>query len=177
MEFDGYNWWSGNDGTGRDPYNWRFEVSNDGVSWVMLDEVLGEDTIPAVTDASDNISYRNYKMYEKTFGPLAQDLFSDTAALCLGPAALVTLDNVVETVGTLSGAGTVTLSNGATLVVCPSEGNRDVFSGEISGLGTLVVRGGTMRYRKATFGAGVMVVCEDGGRIVEAPTGFAVFVR
>ena len=177
MEFDGYNWWSGNDGTGRDPYNWRFEVSNDGVSWVMLDEVLGEDTIPAVTDASDNISYRNYKMYEKTFGPLAQDLFSDTAALCLGPAALVTLDNVVETVGTLSGAGTVTLSNGATLVVCPSEGNRDVFSGEISGLGTLVVRGGTMRYRKATFGAGVEIVLQDGGRIVEAPTGFAVFVR
>ena len=176
-EFDGYNWWSGNDGTGRDPYNWRFEVSNDGRSWVMLDEVLGEDTIPAVTDASDNTSFRNSKMYEKTFSKFAQDLFSDAATLTLGPDAAVALDNVVERIGNLAGSGTVTLANDAVLELTPSASNREIFEGAIVGEGTLVIRGGKFRYHKLTLGDNVTVKCEDGGAFIEMFMGTIIYFR
>lgn len=176
-EFDGYNWWSGNDGPGRDPYNWRFEVSNDGVSWVMLDEVLGENTIPAVIDNNDNTSYRNSKMYEKTFSKLAQDLFSDAATLTLGPDAAMALDNVVERIGNLAGSGTVTLANDAVLELTPSADNRDIFTGSILGSGTVKVIGGKFRYRKMTVGEDVKFVYEEGGRGVEMANGLMILIR
>ncbi|RYD61719.1 MAG: discoidin domain-containing protein, partial [Verrucomicrobiaceae bacterium] len=35
--FDGYQFTTGNDGTGRDPVRWSLETSSDGITWTLLD--------------------------------------------------------------------------------------------------------------------------------------------
>jgi hypothetical protein len=41
IEFDSYSWVTARDASSRDPVSWTIEVSNDGASWSVLDEVIG----------------------------------------------------------------------------------------------------------------------------------------
>jgi len=166
-EFDGYGFYSGNDGTGRDPVSWMFEVSDDGNAWTLVD---------SQSDRTDLSLDRNALIFSTVFANLAKDAIADATELQLGADGSLSLDDVSETVGGLSGAGDVTLSNGAVLTIAGST-QEEPFSGKISGSGTVVVDGGKWVVRKAHIGEGVTVICVNGGRVLDKASGFVVVIR
>jgi len=167
MEFDGYGFYSGNDGTGRDPVSWLFEVSDDGNAWTLVD---------SQSDRTDLPLDRNSLIFSTTFSNLAKDSLADDTELQLGADGSLSLDGVSETVGGLSGAGAVTLSNGGVLTIAGST-QEEPFSGTITGSGTVVVDGGRWVVRKAQIGDDVTVTCVNGGRVVDQNRGFVILVK
>lgn len=137
LEFDAYQWTTSHDIAHRDPIAWRF--------FVMPTNGAAE----SFTCVDEQFRYPTPNVRSTTVGPFqlrlaaglnAVDAIPDTS--CLHVAAGATLElgaNALETVGSLSGAGTVSIATNAVLTVNAIK--NAVFSGTLVGPGSLALAG------------------------------------
>jgi hypothetical protein len=130
LTFDAYRWITAASGDGRDPIHWRLMVMPDqgGDAFYPVDEQIG--FIP--TTARGAI-VGPFPIVQPA-GLNAMDTIPDTSRVRIAQGATFELGvNAIETVGPLSGTGTVALASGAVLGINAFEDA--LFEGVISGAG------------------------------------------
>ena len=182
VAFDAYGFWSSAGGgyDGRIPTGWRVWASQDGVDWQLID---------AKADMKGSITVREYALQgpwnvARKFPLLnanngAGNAIGDASPVAISADAALEIAADYEKFGTLSGAGTLELVNGATAEInaipatpagMPETGGAQLvapaaFSGTISGSGTLVVSGvATQAFDNATL-SGVTTLELNGGTV------------
>ena len=135
VTFDGYRWYTANNGAARDPLSWTLEISNDATNWYLVDVQTnwwGTLTRKAVAgEWSLNLPAR---------GGALSCAIPDASRTLVAAGAVLRLDGAAETVGPLSGTGTVALISGAVLGIQAFEDA--VFDGGLTGTGRVAVVGG-----------------------------------
>jgi len=160
-----YNWATANDSPDRDPSAWRFQGSYTGDDWRDLHTVSGFQgtnwRFKWVDD--DGFSVNTLNESGSTIG-------ADVPVAISSGASLV-LDGVSETIGGLSGYGTVTLNNGD-LTISTEDGSTHIFVGDISGSGSLIKTGlGTQTFNGVNTFTGDFIVQEGTAKIeIMSPT-------
>ena len=137
LEFDAYQWTTSHDIAYRDPTSWRF--------FVMPTNGAAE----SFTCVDEQFRYATPNVRSATVGPFplrlaaglnAVDAIPDTSRLHVATGATFELGaNALETVGPLSGSGTVSIATNAVLTVNAFE--NAVFSGTLVGPGSLALAG------------------------------------
>ena len=130
-----YNWATGNDSPDSDPAAWRLQGSNNGTDWIDLDVQSGF----AATDTRNVwVSADGFAVSSQNSSPNA---IGDQAVVNVKAGATLLLDGVPETLGGLTGLGTLSLSN-ADLTSSSPASSTNLFGGTVSGNGSLVKTGG-----------------------------------
>ncbi|MBO7654253.1 MAG: discoidin domain-containing protein [Kiritimatiellae bacterium] len=132
MPIDGYQWYTANDASFRDLVSWSLEISEDGTTWTEVDRQ--EDV--SITEDRKVVAFSKVFVTE---GRVSNAL-SDASKIALMGGNLV-INDVAETVRSLSGSGNLTLTGEGKVIFSPSEGDREFFSGKINGIGSLVMNG------------------------------------
>ncbi len=140
LTFDAYGFYSAANG-GRDervPTAWTFSVSEDGRTWYVVDEQVGQREI-VIGDYALQGPWSVADRYPLLAAASATDALGDASPVALSAGATLALDSDYEKFGTLSGAGTLRLCNGAVgeVNLC----RNGVFAGTVTGKGTLAVCG------------------------------------
>lgn len=140
LTFDAYGFYSAANG-GRDervPTAWTFSVSEDGRTWYVVDEQVGQREI-VKGDYALQGPWSVADRYPLLAATSATDALGDASPVALAAGATLALDSDYEKFGTLSGAGTLRLCNGAVgeVNLC----RNGVFAGTVTGKGTLAVCG------------------------------------
>lgn len=140
LTFDAYGFYAAASG-GRDeriPTAWTFSVSEDGKTWHVVDEQVGQREI-VKTDYALQGPWSVAGRYPLLAAASATDALGDASPVALSAGATLVLDSDYERFGTLSGAGTLRLCNGAVgeVNLC----RNGVFTGTVTGKGTLAVCG------------------------------------
>ena len=154
VSFDGYRWYTANDSmTTRNPVSWRLEASMDGATWTLVDEQIDRATVSTTKTLA-------YTFCAADDMDLAFDALGDASPLALETGATCTVAYAEETVGALSGAGTLAIRTDACVRLNTAADS--VFTGDIVGVGTLAKSGSaTQTVSGAVSLSGVLVV-EDG---------------
>ena len=122
----------------------------DGVAWTLVDEQVDRATVTTIQTLA----------YTYCAADVAINALGDASPLVLESGAACTAAYVEETVGALSGAGTLNIQAGACVRLSPAADA--VFTGEIAGAGTLAkANSATQTVSGAVNLAGTIVV-EDG---------------
>ena len=149
-----YNWATANDSPDRDPSAWRLQGSYTGDDWVDLHEV---SNYPTTTWRFKWVSDEKFAIDPSNIS--GRTIAPDADVTVAGGAKLV-LDGVPETIGSLSGSGTVTLNDG-TLAIAPESGSHHLFIGALQGTGTVIKAGaGTQVFSGASTLDGDFIVQE-----------------
>ncbi|MDR2850163.1 MAG: hypothetical protein LBW77_06455, partial [Verrucomicrobiota bacterium] len=156
-----YNWATGGDSPERDPAAWRLQGSYDGATWVDLDVktgyvATGTRSVWVETDGFP-VSSANANM---------ANILGDAAPVMVKAGASLVLDGVSETVGGLSGDGTVALS-GADLTLAPPAGAEAFFTGAVTGSGGLVKTGPGSQYLFGTSSYTGPTVVSAGNLVIQ----------
>jgi len=156
--FDAYRWYTGPNGIGRDPLGWKLEVSNNTTNWYTVDV----QTNQAIT--SDRNVIAGTWPLDIPAGLQAADAIPDGSRTYVAAGATLRIEAASETVGPLSGTGTVSLATGSTLGLNLFEDA--AFDGVIDGAnGTLVLAGDhAQTFTGATPIPGDFTVAFQGGR-------------
>ena len=185
VAFDAYGFWSAAAGgyDTRLPTGWRVWISQDGSSWELLDARadMDDELTPAeyTLQGPWNVT-RKFPLLNANNG--ASNALGDESPVAISASATLEIAADYEKFGTLSGAGTLELVNGATAEINAVSGGAQLvapaaFSGTISGSGTLVVSGvATQAFDNATL-TGVQTLELNGGTVVgtaSAPGALAV---
>ena len=150
-----YNWATGNDAPDRDPAAWRLQGSNNGTDWVNIDVKTGFN---ATVTRNAWVSSEGFPVSPQNNAPNA---ISDQAVVTLKEGANLLLDGVSETLGGLTGLGTVTISN-ANLTLSSPSGTTRLFRGGVSGNGTLIKTGTGQQYLAGTNASTGDLVVKEG---------------
>ena len=133
ISFEGYRWYTANDEMDkRNPVSWRFEASMDGVTWTLIDEQTNCETVTTTKTLA-------YTFCVVDDVDLVFNALGDASPLALEAGSTCTVAYVEETVGALSGAGTLALR--ADAYVRLNTAADSAFSGDIVGAGTLAKSG------------------------------------
>ena len=132
MPIDGYQWYTANDASFRDLVSWSLEVSENGADWIEVDR---QENV-TITETRKTVAFSKVFVTEGR----ASNALSDASKVTLSGGSIVVTD-VAETVRTLSGDGNLTLTGEGKVVFSPAEGDREIFSGMINGIGSLVMNG------------------------------------
>jgi len=153
VTFDGYRWYTGPNGTGRDPLGWRLEVSNNATNWYAVD-VRTNQTVTLARNA-----LAGTWSLDIPAGLSAADAIPDGSRTYVAADATLHIVAGSETVGPLAGAGSVVLA-ASTLGI---NGFEDaVFAGGVAGAGSINKSGaGAQSFTGALAFSGEIVV-EDG---------------
>jgi len=182
--FDGYRWYTANDSTGRDPVEWRVEVSMDGGSWSVVDYRDFGDNMAQITTSRNTL----VGTWSIAAAMSEMNVFSDLSATAVAAAGVLEVSVVSETVGALSGSGSVRLSGGGTLGI--NAFTNAAFSGGFSGrgkvvktgtatqalsgalafTGTIVVEAGTLDLDGAALSGVTNIVIRNGATLTGAAT-------
>jgi autotransporter-associated beta strand protein len=161
-----YNWATANDSNPRDPTAWRLQGSYDGTGWTDLSVM---SNVPVSTwryqwasgDEADPYPIDSSNVSGRTLAP-------DAPVAISGGASLI-LDGVSETIGNLSGMGSVTL-DGGDLTVNATNSTASFFAGDISGSGSLIKAGsGTQIFSGVNTFTGDFIVQEGVAEIEVMP--------
>lgn len=125
-----YNWATGGDDPERDPSVWRLQGSYNGTDWVDIDVQSGFN---APDDRNVWVAPNGF-MISSANNP---DSISDNAIITVIEGATLHLDHASESLGGLSGAGTVSLDS-ADLTLSTPAGTGSAFIGPITGNGSVV---------------------------------------
>jgi autotransporter-associated beta strand protein len=128
-----YNWATGNDSPERDPSIFRLQGSYNGADWTDLD----------LQSNYNATATRNAWVTNTGFAVSSANLpnaINDRANMNVKLGASILLDGVPETLGGLSGYGTVTLSN-VNLTLSGSADATATFGGTVNGNGSLIKTG------------------------------------
>ena len=156
VTFDSYRWFTAWNVAGRDPIGWTLEVSNNTTNWYTVDVRTNQ----AVT-TTRSVATQTWAL-DVPAGQLGTDAIPDVSRTRVSAGATLRIaDSARETVGPLSGTGTVTLVSAAVLGI--NAFDDAVFEGNVTGTGTVSVAGdGLQTFRGGTLGfKGEIVV--DGG--------------
>ncbi len=151
VTFDAYGFFSAALG-GRDarvPTAWTFSVSSDGTTWHVVDDQVGRRNI-----VRDEYAFQGKYSVANRFPLLnavsATDALGDGSPVAIASGASLLIDSAYEQFGTLSGAGTLSLTKDAVAEVNACVDG--TFSGTASGAGTLAVCGvATQTFDNATL--------------------------
>ena len=159
VTFDAYQYITAHNVFGRNPTGWKLEVSTDDNTWRMVDDRLNE-TPPS----SARAIVGPYPLMLPACDQ-AVDMIPDTSRVIVhAGAALCIAEGAIETIGPLSGTGTVAVADSAVLGINLTEDA--VFAGAITGTnGTLALAGDhTQRFTGVTTTPGDLTVDFCGGR-------------
>jgi autotransporter-associated beta strand protein len=151
LTFDAYRWVTTYNVAGRDPTHWRlFVMPSNGVSeaFYCVDEQVSS---PASIPTARGAVVGPFPIIQPA-GLTAVDAIPDSSRVRLAQGATLALESgAFETVGPLSGTGTVALANGAVLGI--NAFDDAVFAGVFSGSGALRLQGAaTQAFSGATLG-------------------------
>ncbi len=152
--FDGYRWYTANDATGRDPVIWSVDISTDGVNWTTVDLRDYSANQAAITTARNSF-VGAWRMGD--FGDM--NVLSDLSATTVTSPAELAIVGVRETVGPLSGDGTITLTGGTLGINALAD---STFTGTVTGSGTLIKIGPEKQTLSGPLGVTGALVVEAG---------------
>ena len=179
MTFDAYRWYTGPNGTGRDPLGWKLEVSNNTTNWYTVDVQTNQEIT-----LTRNVVAGTWAL-DIPAGLRAVDVIPDGSRTYVASGSALRIEAGSETVGPLSGAGTVSLG----AAVFGLNGFEDaVFTGGITGTGTvekagdatqtisgalsfsgeIIVDAGTLDLTGATLNGVTNIVIRSGGTLAGA---------
>ncbi|MCL1920948.1 MAG: autotransporter-associated beta strand repeat-containing protein [Kiritimatiellaeota bacterium] len=165
-----YNWATANDHNDRDPTAWRLQGSYTGDDWADIDVVSGFECTSwryAWAGGPGGFPVNTANQSGRTIAP-------DAPVALAGGASLI-LDGVSETLGGLTGFGSVTL-DGGDLTLHAASGATHVFAGDISGDGAVIKTGpGTQTLSGANAFTGGLTVREGIAEINVMPPTFDWF--
>ena len=101
VAFNGYRWYTGPNGQGRDPLSWTLEISNNSTNWYTVDVRTNQNVNTARSAVAGTWSL------DIPAGQSAADAIPDASRTYVASGATLRIDAVSETVGPLSGTGTV----------------------------------------------------------------------
>ena len=152
--FDGYRWYTANDATGRDPVTWRVEISDDGANWTSVSRQDYSGNQSAVTAA------RNSLVGTWLLSDVSEmNVFSDLSATTVSAPGTLGVSGTSETVGALSGDGSLLLQNGTLGINAFADA---AFSGGITGTGTVVKTGAETQTLSGTLAFMGEIIVEEG---------------
>jgi autotransporter-associated beta strand protein len=128
--FNGYSWTTANDANGRDPVVWVVDISDDGVNWTTVDY---QDYSASQGDITKS-RQTEVGTWSMNVGS-DMNVLSDMSATTVAAPGELSISSTTETVGALSGDGTISLTDG-TLGI--NAFTNAIFSGNISGSGSIV---------------------------------------
>ena len=149
--FDGYRWYTANDADWRDPLSWKIETSLDGINWTVVDTRSNQ---PCTGDRFALAG--TYGIAQLT---AEMNVFSDLSATTVAAPGTLNVGGTHETVGSLSGNGSVLLTT-ATLGINAFQDS--VFSGSITGFGTVVKAGAAEQTLSGALAFSGVIVVENG---------------
>ncbi len=152
VTFNGYRWYTGSNGQGRDPIGWTLEISNNATNWYLADvqtNWFGTLTRNAI------VGPWTLDLPERG-GPLACAI-PNSSRTAVASGATLRLDGADETVGPLSGTGTVTLSGVSALGI--NGFDEATYAGGINGTGLVTKTGAALQTLSGTLAfSGTMIV-------------------
>ncbi len=155
VTFDAYRWITTHNVPTRDPVGWRLEVSADSNTWYTVDDRLNQ------TVTTTRLAPVGPYALELPNGGVALDTIGDASRVAIWSSAALRIEGGArETVGPLSGAGTVVLGGGAALRLNVFEDA--AFTGGISGAGTLIKAGAATQSLMGALAFSGEIVVEDG---------------
>ncbi len=180
VAFNAYRWYTAYNTPNRDPVGWTLEVSNNTTNWYTVD-VRTNQTV--TTDR--NVAAGTWAL-DLPAGQRAADTIPDASRTLVATGATLRLDAGSETVGPLSGTGTVTLVQGAMFGI--NGFTNAAYAGGITGTGTVVktgvavqtlsgalafsgallVNAGTLDLAGATLNGVTNIVLRSGGELAGA---------
>ena len=131
--FNGYAYYTGQNGAGRDPIAWKFEISSNGTEWVLAD-LKTNQTIPVARLALAG----TWSLNLATSGLRHYAAIPDASRMVVETNGTFRVDFVDETVGALEGAGAVRLNDAYLGLNVTADAQ---FSGRIQGSGIVHVKG------------------------------------
>lgn len=133
--FDTYRLYTGLNGAGRDPISWTLEVSNNATNWYLVDV---QTNWWGTLNRNALIGEWPLQIFARG-GPSACAIPDASRTYIAAGATLKLEGGSAETVGPLTGSGSVVLSGGGGFGVNSAE--NAAFSGAITGVGTFAVTG------------------------------------
>ena len=165
LTFDAYTFFSVADAyrLHRLPTAWTLAISTNGTDWCDIDSrVVSPDALSQDMYAQQGL-YPVENVYPLLNATSARNSLGDESPVAIDSGATLAIAAAYEKFGTLSGAGTLELVNGATAEINAIPATPAAFSGTISGSGTLVVSGvATQAFANATL-SGVTTLELNGG--------------
>jgi len=156
ISFDAYGLYTAYNVPNRDPVSWTLEISNNKTDWYIIDQ----QTNAAVTTARAALA--GPWALDIPAGQLATDVIPDVSRTRVAAGATLLLAaGAIETVGPLSGTGTVALASGASLTINAFE--EAAFEGAFTGAGSLTVSNGVQALYGATLDGVTNLVLTAGG--------------
>ena len=134
VTFNGYRWYTALNGSGRDPISWTLEISNNATNWCVVDVQTNQ-----LGTMARNALAGTWPLNILARGGASGCAIPDASKTSVASGATLRLERADETVGPLSGAGTVTLVGGATLGINGTTGSS--YAGGITGTGTVAKTG------------------------------------
>ena len=135
--FNGYAYYTGQNGAGRDPIAWKFEISSNGTEWVLAD-LKTNQTIPVARLALAG----TWPLNLATSGTRHYAAIPDTSRMVVETNGTLRVDFTDETVGALEGAGAIRLNDAYLGLSVAADAQ---FSGRIQGAGIVHVKGTGMQ--------------------------------
>ena len=156
VSFDAYGLYTSYNVTNRDPVSWTLEISNDKSEWHVIDCRANE------TITTARAALAGPWALDIPAGQLATDVIPDASRTRVAAGATLLLAaGALETVGPLSGTGTVALAAGASLTI--NAFDEAVFEGALTGSGSLAVSNGVQALRGAALDGVTNLVLAAGG--------------
>ena len=149
--FDAYRWYTANDVPGRDPLSWKVEASMDGVNWTVADNRSGQ----TITETRFTLA-GTYSIAQFTAD---MNVFSDQSATTVASPGALNIGSTRETVGALSGNGSVLLT-AATLGINAFQ--NAAFSGNVTGSGSVVKTGAATQTLSGALSFSGTIAVENG---------------
>jgi hypothetical protein len=134
VTFNGYRYWTANNGDARDPVSWMLEISDDGEAWFLADRQTNQ-----VIPRTRQVVAGEWHLALPACDERLSCAIPDTSHTAVAAGATLALDGAEERIGPLSGAGTVALLNTAVLEINAFEDA--TFGGTFTGNGTLALAG------------------------------------
>ena len=182
MAFNGYRWYTGPNGQGRDPLSWTLEISNNSNTWYTVDTRTNQNVNTARGAVAGTWAL------DLPAGQLAADAIPDVSRTYVASGAALRIDAASETVGPLSGTGTVVLASSTafgingfenaayaggitgTGTVTKIGAATQTLSGALAFSGTIIVQAGTLDLTGATLTGVTNITIRSGGTLAGTAT-------
>ena len=146
ISFDAYQFATANDATGRDPYSWTIEASQDGESWTLVDT----QTEVSLTEARRVWDDHVFSVKGRS------NVFAAEMPITVGAEAKVVLSFVDETLENFTCAGELGLADEAEVTLTGTS----AITGSVTGAGRLALATGAATTPAFTTASDVTVVAD-----------------
>jgi autotransporter-associated beta strand protein len=154
VAFDAYRWFTAYNTPTRDPISWTLEVSNNMTDWYTVD-VQTNQSVPETRSAAAGLWALDIPA-----GQLATDAIPDDSRTIVMTSATLRIDAGSETIGPLSGTGTVFMAASGVLGLNWFEAAD--YAGDITGAGTVEKSGTETQTLSGTLSFSGAIIVDEG---------------